>query len=171
METETIGYRSTETRHGGTVGWFVDHLSGAGRNKSATRKRQAEAGFQQAELWPAHGAAVAVEAPPLEEHLMAQLEGHLHEPATFSESVSDVQPVMARVRSLSRRIVVAAKAERPVEHKPGRTIARYMNFTGAIEGLRGDVGVRFDLPARSLSSMLRLWRGSNVSSDYTPVYF
>ena len=142
---------------------------------NSVRKKTAPAPLEQAELWPAHqDAAVALAHAEPEllamEHRTIEVQT-LAEPVTISESKAKVQPVLARARSLSRKIIVAAQAERPAVIKPARMIARFLKVTGAIEGLQGDGGIRFDVPVRPLSNTLRLWKGSNISSDYTPVYF
>lgn len=131
------------------------------------------AAFEQSELWPPRAeAAVAVEHAPEPVHQAAIHDLHpMPGPVTFSESSAKVQPVLARARALSRRIVTASQNDRTNAVKPGHLIARFMNVTGAIEGIRDHGAIRFDLPARSLSSTLRLWRGSNDSTHYTPVYF
>jgi hypothetical protein len=125
----------------------------------------------QAELWPAHGDVVMHGAATINESEL--FEAAAVEPAAATAPAPVVMPEPAlRPRSLSRRIVspsITTRALAPAQ--PARSIARFLTVNGAVDGVRPDVHMRFDLPGRTLSNMLRLWRGTETSASNLPAYY
>jgi len=131
-------------------------------------RKRAVSSFEQVELWPHRPAQVeeAFEAPAVS---AVSLEASL-QTACSTSHVEEVVETPVRQPRLSRKIVTnSPPAGQSPAGQPGRHIARFLKVNGAIDGVKSQ-GIRFDLPARGLSNMLRLWRGSSEATEFIPVH-
>lgn len=130
-------------------------------------RKRAVSSFEQVELWPGR-APSAVETMEALPEATPVIETVVQTACTSAHVEEVVETPARKPRGLSRKFVAASPVERMPAVQPARNIARFLKVNGAIDGVRSST-VRFDLPSRGLSQMLRLWRGSSETTEYIPV--
>jgi len=130
-------------------------------------RKRAVSSFEQVELWP-HRTTHLEEVVESDSAAQPALDVTV-QTACSTNHVEEVVETPVRAPRLSRNIVTnSVSAGRLPVTQPGRHIARFLKVNGAIDGVNASA-VRFDLPARGLSNMLRLWRGSSATAEFIPV--
>lgn len=140
--------------------------------RSPARKARSKAADQQPELWP-----VQREDEDAAEVLMASTSSEPIPMPELLETVSFMPVIeketLARPRGLTRRFVAPSVEVAPATRAPvhSRRFASFLQATGAVESMQSGEDLHFALPGRSLSKMLRLWKGTESSAACAPVYF